>query len=332
MKNNNKADNKNKGIISYLPMIIIGVILLVFIIIIAVNLIRWNKGVEIENDPTINVDYESEDNINFLPPSMVKENDDGQNTFLIIGNEALTYNADGESLGEMLSKELKGEVTCVSFPGTTLTSEYSHGPEIENGEDPLDYFTFYWLTVYIHFNDYSKLYEIIDNMEDASLQKTYKENLDILTSYDYENLDFLMVCYDAKDYLLGRDGRTDENAYEITNLYGSLFGSFGNLKDDYPNLQWIVCSPTFCYVIDNSGNKQPCDLTIVSKETLPNMLSNVLNFTIDSDMSYIDNYFGAGINTDNADSYLESDGLSLNKKGRRKVCDHIIDIINKRLG
>ena len=329
----NETNTGKSGIRNYIVFIIIGAVLLAVIVFIIIRVAIWSKGQKLVIDPNEvpDVSFETEDNITFLPPSMVRDDDDGKNTFLIIGNECLTNGKDGETMADIFEKELKGEVTCVSFPGTSLSSRYPHGPEIKDGEPAEDFFTFYWLTIYIHFLDFDSLNGYLEYIEDDSLRAVYKENLDKLAGVDYENLDYLVICYDGHDYLLGRDGFYEENNQDITTLYGSLYGSFGNLKDDYPNLQWIIASPYFCMYTDETGAQSPCDLTIVSKETLPNMMNYIINFSLDCDASYIDNYFGSGISVENADEYLEKDGITLTEKGVRKFCDYTVKMINGRL-
>ena len=47
-------------------------------------------------------------------------------------------------------------------------------------------------------------------------------------------------------------------------------------------------------------------------------------------ISYIDMYSGVEVNEENADEYLEDDGITPNKKARRMMADRLVKLLNDR--
>ena len=47
-------------------------------------------------------------------------------------------------------------------------------------------------------------------------------------------------------------------------------------------------------------------------------------------VSYIDMYSGVEVNEENADDYLEDDGITPNKKARRMMADRLVKLLSDR--
>ena len=316
---------------------IIAFILIIAVILVVHALIRWdhtNTEIAIDekyiNDDTMT---EVENYYGLYPVSLVRRqsDDDGVNNILVIGNDTLAYSKDGESIAHKLSKKLDGEVSVAVFPGTQITS---HTPA--DFKDATDNFDLFWLCFALSFGDFGDMENAINELPDSVNKSVYRSSLDVLKEVDMEKLDYLILCYDAHDYT---EGNTfyDENDTEFKTMMYSFYQSLPNmLLVHYPYLQVVVSSPTYCIYYDENGKAHDCETTVLADLTLPNGLTTLRDGcivtndfeTYEGSASYIDNYYGVKLSSENADKKLLSDGVIPNKEIRSQIADNIITFFN----
>ena len=150
---------KEKNIISYIPWIIGGIILLL-IVIAVIRIAIWNKGTDIGDEPgnTPDLATETQDYLFFRNPSLIEGNNyDGEFDVVLLGNDSYLYNVDGESIAEMLQKNVNGTVYNCALKDSRLCSVNDHWDDANpENNNPMDAFDFFWLSESIQYQDYSR--------------------------------------------------------------------------------------------------------------------------------------------------------------------------------
>lgn len=308
----------------------LGVCILLVLIFAGIRLFQWNRGREYIVDPDIDVESEPEDLVYFVDPSLFTDNnDDGRLTILMLGNDTLAYDEDGANIAELIAEKTGATVYNGAFKGSYLAASMPSRPNAE--VNPLDAFSFFWVSDSIMSKDWAEQRQALDALPDEYDKEAYKSTLDILESIDYDTVDLLLIYYDGHDYLNANPIANPEDIYDVTTMEGSFTGSFERYPYNYPNMQYILISPTFCYVTDENGQKSGCDLADLGHGNLPTCLTTLQIQAQNYSVSYIDNFYGIKINADTADQYLLEDGITPNKEGRTQIAERISEMINARM-
>ena len=239
----------------------------------------------------------------------------------------------------MLSETLPEQVEIIdcTLPLSYLTSYnvYERSPE----ESPEDYFTLFWLSASVCWEDYQRQRTALTYLDKDKYDiERYTEVIDMLENVKMKDIDVVMYCYDGYDYQTGRvamdkweDGTPiTEN---VTTLLGAVYTSIDLFSNYNEQTQYIYVCPTFCYAIDDDGIKHPCDSYNTSNGTIAATFSaarSIANYYSVS-YSYIDLFTGVDINEANADQYLEADGRTPNKEARRMIADRLSFLLKDRL-
>ena len=338
-EDNDEEDNK-KPFHLLIPLIgIIALIAVVVIIILRINV--WNKGIAYVIPPDTVVKLDTSDNVVLMPPSVMSpDTDDGVTTVLLLGNGSYYEGKEnGTDIVSMFSEDFPEEVKIIdcTIPLTYLTSYkiYETSPE----ECPEDYFTLFWLSASVCWNDYERQYTALKYLDGEKFDlKRHKEVVDTLASIDVSDIDVVMYCYDGYDYQTGRVAMAVSESgspitENVTTLLGAVYTSIDLFSTYNPQIQYVYVFPSFCYAFDENGNKQSCNTYDTSNGTIAatfNAARQVSNYYTVS-YSYVDMYTGVDINEENADKYLESDGRTPNEKGRRMIADRLSLLLKDRL-
>ena len=319
---------------------IIAFVLILAVILVVHALIRWdNTYTEILIDEKYVNDEnmtEVENYYGLYPTSLIRResDDDGINSILVIGNDTLAYSKDGESIAHKLSKKLDGEVSIAAFPGTQITS---HTPEAF--KDASDNFDMFWICYALSFGDFANMDKAMGELPESVNKEVYQAGLDTLKSVDMDKLDYLIIYYDAHDYT---EGNTfyDENDTEFRSMMYSFYQGLTNmLLVHYPYLQVVVVSPTYCIYYDENGKAHDSETTVLADRTLPNGLTALRDGCVvtndaeyyEGSTSYIDNYYGVKLSSENANKMLLKDGIIPNKEIRDQIADNIITFFNSSI-
>mgnify|MGYP003514170118 CR=1 FL=1 len=319
-----------KKVIAFLkklnPHIIIPCFILLCIVLIGVFIAKWAKG----EDSTYNRDeveegYDIEvlDRVYYMTPDLLGEHTPNETKkVLCFGNAPFADDRDSENnLCNLIAKETGAEIINVSIPDSYMAMR---SPGI-NVEDPMDYYTFYWLTTIATLKS-EKVYTKYNNLARGT-SEIGDEVVDYLYALDMNTVDTIVLMYDATDYLEGRIKETSDNLTNPLTFCGNMFAGIEMIQDLYPHIQIIVMSPTYAYAINEDGEYESSDIIKVEGESLSAYAITQLNLCQVVEITFIDNIYGT-VNCDNADMYL-TDNVHLNLEGRKAVAQRFSEIFEK---
>ena len=335
MTEQNNKEKNNKNFMNYLPFILGGVIVLIIVIAI-IRIAVWNKGIEYEIDENDTTDYSTEtrDYLFFRNPALLEGNteDDGELQVVILGNDMYLYEEDGQSIASMLEEQINGTVYNCALTGSRVCSVNDRWDnEFPENNNAMDAFGYFWITESIQHQDYTMQWGQIERLPEYIDKKHYTDVIRRLESIDFNKVDLLLICYDGHDYVEDFPGSIVDQKYTILSMEGSMGATLEKYGPNYPYMQLMYVAPTFCYTIDENGNKRGADLRNEYDVSLPDCLGYVLDMTMNYQASFLDNYYGIKINAENADSYLLEDGITPNYEGRKMIAERIVKYVNERL-
>lgn len=321
-----RIQKKNQERILHICLLaLIALILIVSVVI----LVRWNKGNKVEIDPNNaqQFDYEDEDYVVYWDQNQ-KEGyvDDGELSILFLGDDVISdYTAD-TGIANLVESNIEDAVVYnAAFSNTTMTAANLNFDENYG----LDAFSLYWLGKCIELDTFDLLDNSLPNVGGDT--SGYQDAIDTLKSVDFNTLDVIVIYYGLNDYLEGRQithlgVEDDKTAYT-----GSLYATVTMLQEKYPNLQIIIASPTYCYV-DANDDSTGCDTTDTGEGMLADYMVAAKNIAVMLNVSYMDNYYGIGMNLETAaDKYLEDNMQHPNAAARKIIADRITEFIQYRI-
>lgn len=332
MEHNESKSEKKKRKPNVQRILLTGlaVAILVIIIIGIAKIAKWNRGKEYIIDPNVDISTETEDLIFFMDPSLLPDNNyDGELTILMLGNDTLAYDEGNHNIAEMIADKTGATVYNLAFKGSFMAALESSVENIEN--NPWDAFSFFWVSNSIQINDWSMQEEALEYLPDTYDKEAYQETIDLAKTIDFNDVDLLLIYYDGHDYLARNPIANPTNIYDVTTMEGSFTGSFERYPINYPNMQCMLIAPTFCYVIDEEGNKEGCDIANLGHGNLPTCLTTLQIQAETYSVSFVDNFYGIKINAETADKFLLGDGITPNAEAREMIAERIARIINVRL-
>ncbi|MCR4649943.1 MAG: hypothetical protein K5776_12790 [Lachnospiraceae bacterium] len=338
------SHKKKKRVPNY-PRIIacaLPVLLIICVIVIILRIQVWNKGKPyiITEEDIESIKLDTKDNIILMPPSLIaKDSDDGVTNVLILGNDSYSEGiSDGSGIIDLFEKGVsdKVEIYNCSLPGSYLNA--FNNEELSPSECPEDYFTLFWLAFNLKWKDFSKQKEALLYLDKDKYDiERYEEVISTLEGLDISNIDVVMFCYDGHDYRAGHqpinfnENSADAQTENLQTLLGAVYTSVYLFNYDNPNTQYVFVSPAFCYAIDDDNKKVSCAMYDTGYGTIEETFNAARRLTDYFGVSYIDLYSGVLINEDNADNYLEDDGITPNKNGRQMIADRLVTLLKDRL-
>ena len=338
-KKTSNSHKKKKRKPKYPRIIGWSIALLIVICIIAffIRLAVWDRGIAYVIPPDTEVILDTKDNVILMPPSIIaKDTYDGKTTVLIFGNDSYAEGIDSKnSIIDYMAEDIPDvEFINCCLPGSGLNS--LHESALSPSECPEDYFTLFWLSFDLCWNDFSKEREALLYLDPSVYDlPRYEEVITTLESVDLSSVDVVMFCYDGHDY---RNGRlpvnyvgADAQTENIETLLGALNTSVYLFNNQYPDMQYVYVSPSFCYAIDENGDKISCAILDTGNGTIAETFNAARLISNYYGVSYIDMYSGVLINEENGEDYLEDDGITPNKKARRLMADRLVKLLEARL-
>lgn len=332
MENQKPAYKKKKRKLNYgrIVPLILGLAILIILIICIVKIVRWNQGQEFIVHEDVNVDTETEDFIFFTDPSKIEGNTyDGNLDILILGNDTVAYDKGGINIAELIAEKTGATVYNGAFPGSYLACQTDSYDGMLN--NPIDSFSFFWISDSIQINNWDKQQNALEKLPAEYNKAEYQETLDLLKSIDFNEIDLLLIYYDGHDYLAQNPINNPTNIFDVSAMEGSFTGSYERYPINYPHMQHMLIAPTFCYVFNDDGTKEGCDVANLGHGNLPTCLTTLQIQAQNYSVSYVDNFYGININSETADQYLLEDGITPNEEARIMIADRISEQINIRL-
>ncbi len=124
----------------------------------------------------------------------------------------------------------------------------------------------------------------------------------------YEKLCFI-INYGLNDYFDGQKVSSSD-PYDIKTYSGALRVGISKLKENYPEAEIILMTPSFCVYFDSGAEKMGEKGGI-----LTDYVDTVVSLSEEMSVHYINSYLDLGVNFDNFKEYLD-DGCHFNEKGR----------------
>jgi hypothetical protein len=322
-----KKEPNKLSIHTILPLALLSIIL-VFAIISIVKLAIWNKGIEsvAPTDYTVaSLTDDSEDYLVYFTPDEFSQMhsdyvDDGELNIVVIGDESIQDTSDQTGIVQLVSSELKdATIYNLCFPGSQITPKYNPF-DISYTNDIV---SFYWLSVCIAGKNFDFQTAFWDEI--ALADETATKSLETMQSIDFSTIDLCIINYNAKEY---RNGQKIESLdREDFSMYANaIYQSVKMLQEAYPHMQFVVASPTYC-LLEKDGDLLGSEITNSGYGFLPTYMVAAKNASVEIGVSYMDNLLGVLINKDTYPTYLESDGLTLNKNGRMLIANRYLDLL-----
>lgn len=326
-----KNDNEKKKFKINIHVILISIIVIILGIS-AYKLVAWNKGEVIEIDPeadTSEFDVEVLDEI--LPLTNTAADGhvyDDETTILILGDGDLAFSRDDEfGLADKIAAATGATVYNGALPHVTLSTQ--NLAMIEQNY-PDDIYSLSYIADAICTGDFSEIDRVTRTYhQDGNFtQDAVKQ----LKAVDYDNLDVIVIAYDAQDYFKCRSIENPNDDEERCTYVGSLKYAVRQIQRTYPYIRIVVSSMFYAPGKNADGSAYDPDIVNQGNGTISNYVYSQLQTCADLSISFVDNFYGT-INQDNYTQYIdleaEVDYIKLNDAGEQLLANRIAYAINK---
>ncbi|MBQ3798234.1 MAG: hypothetical protein II842_18490 [Butyrivibrio sp.] len=299
--------------------ILIAGIILAVIVFATVKLLIWNKGTaELDRSETGSFEVEVLDQI-FLLSEDKKEGHtfDDEETILFLGNDAITFDQGETSVAAQVASKLGANCINCGFPASTVAMR---NPALSE-DYPMDAFSFYNVANAIANEDFSSLEANVGKFDDY----TYTGSTDRLKNLDFNNVDTIVIYYNAQDYMNLRIGMNPDNEFDQITYRGALNAGIKALQEKYPYIRIVCMSFTMCYAFDSSGQLVSGDRFDFGNGKLTTYLQFMIDVSGERGVSFVDNYYGT-IHEDNSSEWM-LDNIHVNAQCNEYVADHFVRVI-----
>lgn len=322
------VQRKKFRINTHIVMVVV-VLLVVFITIFQLK----NWGVFIGQDEIFQDGLgEYDDTLDLMLPLLDEEGRPVQTptdrplNILLLGNAPFADDRDSEDGLANIIREMTGaNVYNCSITGSYMAAENA---QFNMYDAPMDAYTPYWLAVWgstgVNGITFERAEEILKDQIPADAQ----EALDTLEELDFNDLDVMVILYDATDYLMGHRMYSDDNSTDISQFTGNLEATIEFVQQNHPRIRIIVLSPPYAFsdVIDENGEYVSSDVTRYGQDVLSTYVIKEYTSCAGRQVTFVDNLYGT-ITEDNAKDYL-TDNLHLNVDGRRLIAQRFVKALN----
>ena len=146
----------------------------------------------------------------------------------------------------------------------------------------------------------------------------FVDSMQQMAKIDYDKTDVLVLQHGINDYGAGRPVDNPQNKKDISTYAGAMRYSIERVQETYPDMQIILVTPTFCWIVDY----EPCDEQSFGCGTMEEYARKTLEIAEEYDLGVIDVYHELGIDRNNITEYTE-DGMHLNEQGRMLYGDFL---------
>ena len=260
----------------------------------------------------------------FLLPDDKKalHEDDGVETVLFLGNDALTYDMKETGFVGQVSELMNG-ANCINagFPSSTVALKNASYSE----DYALDAFSFYNVAKSIYDDDYDQMSKSATEFGDYQ----YTLSTELLKELDFNTVDTLVIFYNAQDYLNLRIGLNPDNDKDPITYNGALNAGIQMIQEKYPFIRIVCLSFPMCYAYDSSGNIVSGDRYDFGNGKLTTYLQFMIDVSGATGVSFVDNYYGT-IHEDNSSTWL-LDNIHVNAECNTYMARHFVSVIYPEL-
>lgn len=137
---------------------------------------------------------------------------------------------------------------------------------------------------------------------------------EVIKNVDFEEVDYVIVSYGLNDYFSDIPIYPQEY-YDLNSYVGALRHGIQKLREEYPNLEFIITSPTYCEWFAGERQFELGDYVEAARGVAEEM-----------DVHFLDMYHAFSKDVDKKMEYLE-DGVHLTEEGRWLYSRSVIDCL-----
>lgn len=137
---------------------------------------------------------------------------------------------------------------------------------------------------------------------------------EVIKNVDFEEIDYVIVSYGLNDYFSDIPIYPQEY-YDLTSYVGALRHGIHKLRKDYPQLEFIITSPTYCGWFVGQRQFELDEYVEAARSVAEEM-----------DAHFLDMYHAFSKDVDKKIQYLE-DGVHLTEEGRWLYSRSVIDCL-----
>ena len=232
---------------------------------------------------------------------LASENADDKVKIVVFGDSIWNAGRGKNGISEQIMEELNVEIYNCAIGGTTAavvgesTQVDSWTSKSFNG------------MVYIA-KDYIDAEQLIP--EDAACE--------VIQDVNFEEIDYVIVSYGLNDYFCDVPVYPKEY-YDLNSFVGALRHGARKLQKEYPNLEVILTSPTYCEWFKGERQYELGTYTECARSVAQEL-----------ELHFLDMYHALGKNPDEKTQYL-SDGVHLNDEGMTLYANWVVEYL-KELG
>lgn len=306
-------------------------LLLVFLITVGGLVYRvFHWGQKVDLDEINSQDYEyTPETLDLILPALDAEGNilpmrHDPPTIVCFGNAPFADDRDSEdNLVNMIAAKTGATVYNCSIGCSYLAAENT---TIRPRTYPMDAYNFYWLTHVAAKSAGENWCEDAARLLGEDAAPEAPEVYRTLENLNFEDVDVVVIMYDASDYLAGHPMYNDENPTDIQQFTGNLEAGIELLQTTYPWLRIIVMSPTYAFAINEEGKYISSDMYTYGWDVLSTYAIKEYDSCFNRSVTFVDHIYGT-IHEDNAKEYL-TDHLHLNKAGRERVAERFADALH----
>lgn len=311
----------------------ISIIVIIFATI-AIKLFMWDSSAEEIPIETIDFnifDTEPEDYYYTVDVNTIENyTDDGELRVVMLGDDSLKDYTDGSGIPALVAKNTDAITYTCSFPSMTMATQNMEF-DVTYGYDA---FSFYYAALCISKNDYAFLRDVLPTLPQTDRIADYESALSTLESIDFNTVDILVISCGAQDYLKGytQVNTIFPEAYISNSYVDSIMQGIDWIRAEYPQIQFVIMSPTFCYYVEDDGSYANCDVKKTADNgTLADYMISAKSAAVAMNATYLDNYWGIDINAENAKAYLTDSTTYPNADGRKLIADKLSETLNEKI-
>ena len=139
---------------------------------------------------------------------------------------------------------------------------------------------------------------------------------DVITKVDFNEVDYVIVSYGLNDYFSDIPIHP-QTYYDTASYVGALRHGVQKLREEYPQLKFILTSPTYCEWFKGERQFELGAYTEAARGVAKEM-----------DTYFLDMYHALGKTPEEKMEYL-SDGVHLNEEGRRLYAHSVIEYLKE---
>ncbi len=140
--------------------------------------------------------------------------------------------------------------------------------------------------------------------------------LNTLKSIDFRTVDIITIAYGTNDF---------KNGKSLEEVEAAARYSIETVKNKYPNIEIVLCTPVYRYWIDENGDfLEDSNTKEINGIKLTQYVQLYQKLGEEYGLAVIDNYNGSGINAQNrADCFDGADTTHPNEAGRQLIAENM---------